>query len=81
MVQHDPASISNRVPPRNRWRFRLGSGSPSILILPAAASSNPAMSWVDDESRENLTEAFDLQFASTTAIGNLYTNAGTPCTD
>ena len=35
---------------------------------------------VDDESRENLTEAFDLQFASTTAIGDLYTNAGTPCT-
>ena len=36
---------------------------------------------VDDESRESLTEAFDLQFASTTAIGDLYTNAGTLCTD
>ena len=36
---------------------------------------------VDDESRESLTEAFDLQFASTTAIGDLYRNVGMSCTD
>ena len=36
---------------------------------------------VDDDSRESLTEAFDLQFASATAIGDLYRNAGTPCSD
>ena len=36
---------------------------------------------VDDESRKDLTEAFDLQFASTTAIGDLYRNAGISCTD
>ena len=36
---------------------------------------------VDDESRDSLTEAFDLQFASTTAIGDLYRNAGISCTD
>ena len=36
---------------------------------------------VDDESRKYLTEAFDLQFASTTAIGDLYRNAGISCTD
>ena len=36
---------------------------------------------VDDESRDGLTEAFDLQFASATAIGDLYHNAGISCTD
>ena len=36
---------------------------------------------VDDESRETLTEAFDLQFASATAIGDLYRNTGISCTD
>ena len=36
---------------------------------------------VDDESRDSLTEAFDLQFASVTAIGDLYHNGGIPCTD
>ena len=36
---------------------------------------------VDDESRESLTEAFDLQFSSTTAIGDLYRNVGMSCTD
>ena len=36
---------------------------------------------VDDESRKDLTEAFDLQFASATAIGDLYRNAGISCTD
>ena len=36
---------------------------------------------VDDESRGSLTEAFDLQFASTTAIGDLYRNVGMSCAD
>ena len=36
---------------------------------------------VDDDSRESLTEAFDLQFASATAIGDLYRNAGISCAD
>ena len=36
---------------------------------------------VDDESRDSLTGAFDLQFASTTAIGDLYQNTGISCTD
>ena len=36
---------------------------------------------VDDESRDSLTEVFDLQFVSATAIGDLYRNAGKPCTD
>ena len=36
---------------------------------------------VDDENRDTLTGAFDLQFASTTAIGDLYRNAGISCTD
>ena len=36
---------------------------------------------VDDESRDSLTEAFDLQFASATAIGDLYRNGGIMCTD
>ena len=36
---------------------------------------------VDDESRDSLTEAFDLQFAATTSIGDLYRNTGMSCTD
>ena len=36
---------------------------------------------VDDKNREFLTGAFDLQFVSTTAIGDLYRNAGISCTD
>ena len=36
---------------------------------------------VDDKSREILTGAFDLQFASATAIGDLYRNAGISCAD
>ena len=36
---------------------------------------------VDDESRDSLTDAFDLQFASATAIGDLYQNTGISCTD
>ena len=36
---------------------------------------------VNDESRESMTEAFDLQFAATTAVGDLYRNAGISCTD
>ena len=36
---------------------------------------------VDDESRDTLTGAFDLQFVSATAIGDLYRNAGVSCTD
>ena len=36
---------------------------------------------VDDENPDTLTGAFDLQFASTTAIGDLYRNAGISCAD
>ena len=36
---------------------------------------------VDDESREAMTEAFDLQFVSSTAIGDLYRNGGIACAD
>ena len=36
---------------------------------------------IDDESREGMTDAFDLQFASATAIGDLYRNVGMSCTD
>ena len=36
---------------------------------------------VDDESRDSLTDAFDLQFVSTTPIGDLHRNAGISCTD
>ena len=36
---------------------------------------------VDDESQESLTDAFDLQFASATTIGDLYRNTGISCTD
>ena len=36
---------------------------------------------VDDESRDTMIGAFDLQFASTTAVGDLYRNAGISCTD
>ena len=36
---------------------------------------------VDDESRDTLTGAFDLQFASTTAIGDLYRNAEKSCAE
>ena len=36
---------------------------------------------VDDENRDTLTGAFDLQFVSTTAIGDLYRNAGISCAD
>ena len=36
---------------------------------------------VDGESRGSLTEAFDLQFAATTSIGDLYRNTGMSCAD
>ena len=36
---------------------------------------------VDHESGDSLTEVFDLQFLAATAIGDLYRNAGKPCTD
>ena len=36
---------------------------------------------VDDESQEKLTDAFDLQFASATTIGDLYRNTGISCAD
>ena len=36
---------------------------------------------VDDENREFLTGAFDLQFASATAVGDLYRNVGISCAD
>ena len=36
---------------------------------------------VDDENRKDLTEVFDLQFAATTSIGDLYRNTGMLCTD
>ena len=36
---------------------------------------------VDDESREGMTEAFELQFVSATAIGDLYRNVGKRCAD
>ena len=36
---------------------------------------------VDDESREGMTEAFDLEFVSATALGDLYRNVGRSCTE
>ena len=36
---------------------------------------------VDHESGDSLTEVFDLQFLSATAIGDLYRNAGKSCAD
>ena len=36
---------------------------------------------VDDRNREFLTGTFDLQFASATALGDLYRNAGRSCTE
>ena len=36
---------------------------------------------VDDASRKDLTEAFDLQFASATVIGDLYRNVAMSCSD
>ena len=36
---------------------------------------------VDDVSREGMTEAFDLQFVSATALGDLYRNTCISCTD
>ena len=36
---------------------------------------------VDDENREFLTRAFDLQFLAATALGDLYRNVGRSCTD
>ena len=36
---------------------------------------------VDDASRKDLTEAFDLQFMSATAIGDLYRNVAMSCSD
>ena len=36
---------------------------------------------VDDESRKDMTDAFDLQFASATAIGDLYRNVAMSCSD
>ena len=53
--------------------FYLNNTSPSEL------KSSYVM--VDDESRDTLTGTFDLQFASTTAIGDLYRNAGISCAD
>ena len=66
---------------------------PDVLAIPAgigmsfgfnAAGGGDLKSgyvMVDDESRESMTEAFDLQFAATTAIGDLYRNARMSCTD
>ena len=66
---------------------------PEALAIPAGIglsfySNNTSPSelksryvMVDDENRDTLTGAFDLQFASTTAIGDLYRNAGISCTD
>ena len=36
---------------------------------------------VDDENREFLTRAFDLQFLAATALGDLYRNVGRSCTE
>ena len=66
---------------RNLWRFRQGSAFPSISTSHSRSELKSRYVMVDDESRESLTEAFDLQFASTTTIGDLYRNTGISCTD
>ena len=81
MVQYDPVPTANRIPPGIIWRFRQGSAFPSISISTSRSELKSRYVMVDDDSRESLTEAFDLQFASATAIGDLYRNAGISCTD
>ena len=57
-----------------------GIGTSFGLDLTSGSELKSRYVMVDDESRDSLTGAFDLQFASTTAIGDLYQNTGISCT-
>ncbi len=85
-AQDDPWCNTILLPFRNAFlpeslAIPAGIGISFDFDIASRTELNSLYVMVDDESRESLTEAFDLQFASTTTIGDLYTNAGTPCTD
>ena len=57
-------------------RIPAGIGISFDFDIDSRSELKPRYVMVDDESRDSLTGAFDLQFASTTAIGDLYQNTG-----
>ena len=58
-----------------------GFGTSFGLDLTSGSELKSRYVIVDDVSREGMTEAFDLQFVSATALGDLYRNVGRSCTD
>ena len=58
-----------------------GFGTSFGLDLTSGSELKSRYVIVDDESREGMTEAFDLQFVSATALGDLYRNVGRSCTE
>ena len=58
-----------------------GFGTSFGLDLTSGNELESRYVMVDDESREGMIEAFDLEFVSATAIGDLYRNTGISCTD
>ena len=58
-----------------------GIGTSFGLDLTSGSELKSRYVIVDDESREGMTEAFDLEFVSATALGDLYRNVGRSCTE
>ena len=58
-----------------------GFGTSFGLDLTSGSELKSRYVIVDDVSREGMTEAFDLQFVSATALGDLYRNVGRSCTE
>ena len=58
-----------------------GIGTSFGLDLTSGSELKSRYVVVDHESREGMTEAFDLEFVSATALGDLYRNVGRSCTD
>ena len=84
--QSDPWCNTILLPVRTAFRpeslaIPAGIGISFDLDITSRSELKSRYVMVDDESRDSLTEAFDLQFASTTAIGDLHRNAGISCTD
>ncbi len=58
-----------------------GFGTSFGLDLTSGSELKSRYVIVDDESREGMTEAFDLEFVSATALGDLYRNVGRSCAE
>ena len=58
-----------------------GIGTSFGLDLTSGSELKSRYVMVDDESRQGMTEAFDLEFVSATALGDLYRNVGRSCTE